>query len=176
MWNSIIVISILGTLGHFLYEISGHNKFMAIFAAVNESTWEHIKIALIPSLLWGLYDGFAYGSNPNYFPAKTLSLLTIILLIPIVFYTYRAIFKKTSLIVDIPLFYVSIICSQLVFKYFINLPPMNFIFEYLATVGLFVIFACCMVLTLQPIENFIFQDPISKKYGKAGHTENHHHE
>lgn len=38
MWIGFIVISIVGTLLHFLYEISGHNKVVAIFAAVNEST------------------------------------------------------------------------------------------------------------------------------------------
>lgn len=174
MWNAVIIISILGTLGHFLYEISGHNKFIALFAAVNESTWEHIKIALTPSLLWGLYDGFVYGTNPNYFPAKTLSLLTLIIVIPTVFYTFKAIFKKSVLVFDILLFYAAIICSQIVFKYVIDSPPMNFIFEYLGTVGLFIIFGSYMVLTLQPFENFIFEDPISKKYGKDGHTEHHH--
>lgn len=171
MWNAIIVISVLGTLAHFMYEISGHNKFIALFAAVNESTWEHIKIALTPSLLWGLYDGFVYGANPNYFPAKTLSLLTIIVGIPVVFYAFRFIFKKSVLIFDILLFYVAIICSQMVFRYFIDSPPLSFIFEYLGTVGLFIIFGSYMVLTLQPFENFIFEDPISKKYGKEGHTD-----
>ena len=174
MWNAVIVISILGTLAHFLYEISGHNKFIALFAAVNESTWEHIKIALTPSLLWGLYDGFVYGTNPNYFPAKTLSLLTIILVIPIAFYTFKAIFKKSFLLVDISLFYFAIICSQFVFQYIIKLPPVEFMFEYLGTVGLFIIFGSYMVLTLQPLENFVFQDPISKKYGKEGHTDIQH--
>ena len=172
MWNSIIVISILGTLAHFIYELSRHNKFVALFAAVNESTWEHIKIALTPSLLWGLYDGFVYGQNPNYFTAKSLSLLTIIILIPLFFYTYKTLFKRPSLIFDIALFYISIICSQFVFKYFINMPPVNFIFEYLSVVLLFIIFACYMIFTLQPPQNFIFEDPISKKYGKDGHTDN----
>ncbi|UKI28147.1 MAG: DUF6512 family protein [Clostridium sp.] len=51
----------------FLYEISGHNKVALLFAAVNESTWEHIKIALTPTFLWSLLDGFKYGASPNYF-------------------------------------------------------------------------------------------------------------
>lgn len=174
MWNAVIVISVLGTLAHFMYEISGHNKFIALFAAVNESTWEHIKIALTPSLLWGLYDGFVYGANPNYFPAKTLSLLTIIIGIPVVFYGFKFIFKKSVFWIDILLFYAAIICSQLVFRYIINLPPMDFIFEYFGTVGLFIIFGSYMVLTLQPFENFVFQDPITKKYGKEGHTKHRH--
>ena len=46
---SIIVISLIGTLSHFLYDISKHNKVVGLFAAVNESTWEHIKIALTPT-------------------------------------------------------------------------------------------------------------------------------
>lgn len=174
MWNTVIIISFLGTLAHFMYEISGHNKFIALFAAVNESTWEHIKIALTPSLLWGLYDGFVYGMSPNYFPAKALSLLAIIIIIPTIFYSYRAILKKSVLWIDISLFYIAIICSQFVFYYLINLPPMEFIFEYLGTVGLFIIFGSYMVLTLQPFENFIFEDPISKKYGKEGHSKHKH--
>ena len=42
---AIIFISVIGTLLHFMYEWSGHNKVVSLFAAVNESTWEHIKIA-----------------------------------------------------------------------------------------------------------------------------------
>lgn len=46
-----LVIAALGALLHFLYELSGCNKVVAIFAAVNESTWEHIKICLTPTIL-----------------------------------------------------------------------------------------------------------------------------
>ena len=51
---AIIFISLIGTLLHFMYEWSGHNKVVSLFAAVNESTWEHIKIALTPSFIWTL--------------------------------------------------------------------------------------------------------------------------
>ena len=111
MWIGFIVISIVGTLLHFLYEISGHNKVVAIFAAVNESTWEHIKIALTPTFLWSLLDGFKYGASPNYFIAKSASLLVIVFLIPIIFYTYTAITKKAVLWFDITYFYVTIFTS-----------------------------------------------------------------
>lgn len=104
MWIGFIVISIVGTLLHFLYEISGHNKVALLFAAVNESTWEHIKIALTPTFLWSLLDGFKYGTSPNYFIAKSASLLVIVFLIPIIFYTYTAITKKAVLWFDITYF------------------------------------------------------------------------
>ena len=81
---SVIVISIIGTLLHFMYDITNHNKTVGLFSAVNESTWEHIKIALTPTLLWSIIDGIKFWNNPNYFPAKFISLLLIILLL--VFY------------------------------------------------------------------------------------------
>ena len=167
---SILIISIVGTLGHFLYDLTNHNKFIGIFAAVNESTWEHIKIALTPSLLWGIVDGFLYGTNPNYFFAKVLSLITIIILMPLLFYGHRLISKKDSLVFDIIIFYIVIICSQLVFNYIINMSSINFIIHYISCIVLFIIFGFYMIFTLFPLKNFIFKDPITNKYGYKAHS------
>ncbi len=57
-WLSVIVIFAIGTLSHFLYDWSHENKILGLFTAVNESTWEHVKIAITPTLLWSLVDGF----------------------------------------------------------------------------------------------------------------------
>lgn len=171
MWIGFIVISIVGTLLHFLYEISGHNKVALLFAAVNESTGEHIKIALTPTFLWSLLDGFKYEASPNYFIAKSASLLVIVFLIPIIFYTYTAITKKAVLWFDITYFYVTIFCSQFIFNYIVNMKPFVFVFQYVSVIILFMIFGTYMVGTLEPVHNFLFKDPISNKYGKEGHTE-----
>lgn len=172
--TGIILICIVGTLLHFVYEWSHHNKIVAIFAAVNESTWEHIKICMTPTILWSLYDGYVYGLNSNYLVGKSLSLLTIILLIPILFYTYTAFTKKAILWVDVICFYITIICSQLVFNYFININPLPFIYTYLSCILLFIELSAYIFLTFNPLKNFIFKDPISHKYGLSGHTEHHH--
>ncbi len=44
----IIPLGIFGSLLHFLFDWSKHNRFVMLFAAVNESYWEHIKIAVWP--------------------------------------------------------------------------------------------------------------------------------
>lgn len=173
MYVGIITVAILGTLLHFMYEWSDHNKFVAIFAAVNESTWEHIKICMTPTILWSLYDGYIYGANSNYFIAKSLSLLLIILLIPFLFYTYTSFTKKAILWVDIICFYFTVTCSGLLFNYFVNLNPLPFIFSYLSCILLFIETCAYMFLTFNPPKNFIFKDPISHKYGISGHTEMH---
>ena len=97
---SIVIISIVGTLSHFLYDLSNHNKFVGIFAAVNESTWEHIKIALTPTILWSLIDGYIYGIEDNYFLAKLASLIIIIILMPILFYGHKWVAKKDYFVFD----------------------------------------------------------------------------
>ncbi len=168
---SIIVISIIGTLSHFLYDITNHNKIVGLFAAVNESTWEHIKIALTPTLLWSLVDGYMYGMNPNYFLAKLISLIVIIILMPLIFYGYQFILKKQSVIINILSFYVVIICSQLSFHYIINTNPIEFIYSYLSCIGLFIVFGGYMIHTLLPAKNFIFKDPTTNKYGFKGHID-----
>ncbi len=164
-WLGVVVISTIGVLAHFLYEWTNQNKIVGLFAAVNESTWEHIKIALTPTLLWGLYDGFAYGYDPNYFLAKLVSVLSLVILIPIAFYSYRAIIKRAVLFIDICIFYISIVISQLIFYVLVTLPAQPYVVNYLSCLGLFVAFGFYMTLTLKPIKSFLFKDPINGKYG-----------
>lgn len=170
MWLSIIIISILGTFFHFLYDISKHNKVVGLFAAVNESTWEHIKIALTPTILWGIYDGYIYGTNPNYFTAKLSSLLILITFIPTIFYLYKYFTNKPIIIVDILIFYIAIILSQFSFYNIIKLQALGFTINYLSCIGIFITFGFYMVLTLLPIKSFIFKDPITNKFGFKGHS------
>lgn len=172
----IIVIFLVGASLHFVYEWSHHNKVVAVFAAVNESTWEHIKICMTPTLLWSIYEISLYGFTGNFIFAKSICLLTIILLIPILFYSYTFFTKKVYLIVDIICFLITVICSQLVFRYIINLNNYSDIFTYISFVLIIIELLLYFYLTYNPLKNFIFKDPITKKYGLDGHPCHHHHE
>ena len=169
LWLGIAVIFSIGVLAHFLYDISRENHILGLFAAVNESTWEHIKIAITPSLLWCLYDGYFYGENPNYFCAKFTSLLVIVVVIPLIFYSYQKITKHPVLIVDILTFFVAIILSQLSFYAVLELNPMAYIGTYFSCLGLFVFFGAYMTLTLDPLRLNIFKDPTNGRFGFHAH-------
>ncbi len=171
LFISVVIISIIGTISHFTYDMSNHNKVVGLFSAVNESTWEHIKIALTPTLLWGLIDGLIYGESANYFLAKLVSLVIIIVLMPALFYGYKALLKKEIFIFDILIFYIVIICSQLIFCRIIKMDDIRYIYRYLSCIGVFLVFGGYMIHTLLPAKSFIFKDPISNKYGFKGHTE-----
>lgn len=169
-WLGFIIISLVGTLAHFLYDWTKHNKIIGLFAAVNESTWEHIKIAITPSLLWCLYDGLIYGLEPNYFCAKLMSLLVLVVVIPCIFYSYKKLTHHPVLFIDIATFYIAIFLSQLTFYAVLGLAPMTFIFQFLSCLGLFIFFGCYMTLTLSPLKNFLFKDPITGRYGFRAHA------
>ena len=51
----LFLIWISGTLLHFAYEISGRNPLVSLFAPINESVWEHYKLAFFPLLVAGLF-------------------------------------------------------------------------------------------------------------------------
>ena len=171
----IIIICLVGTLLHFTYELSHHNKYVAIFSAVNESTWEHIKICMTPTILWSIYEIIKYGFSENFLIAKSLSILTIIILIPILFYSYTMFTKKSILFIDVICFYITVICSQLIFKHIIILSNIPSIYTYLSIVLLIVELIAYLYLTFKPFKNFIFKDPITHKYGLEGHPCHHHH-
>ena len=46
----------LGVLPHFLYEWSGGNTLAAAFSAVNESTWEHMKLLFFPMFVFSVFQ------------------------------------------------------------------------------------------------------------------------
>ena len=171
----ILLIFLTGASLHFVYEWSHHNKVVAIFAAVNESTWEHIKICMTPTILWSIYEICKYGYSGQFIFAKSMSLLVIILLIPILFYSYSFFTRKAILLVDIICFLITVICSQIVFNYIINLESVSIILVYIGYILLIIEFLLYLYLTYNPLKIFIFKDPITNKYGLDGHPCHHHH-
>ena len=84
---------------------------------------------------------------------------------PVLYYGYKYLFKKDSFIVNILIFYIVIICSQYLFFYIINIDSVSYLLQYISCIGIFIVFGFYMVLTLMPIKNFLFKDPVTKKYG-----------
>lgn len=158
-------ILILGTLAHFIYEWSGQKKLYAIFFAVNESTWEHIKLAIGPTLLWMLIEIPFIGSNPNFIFAKAVSLLVMILFIPLFFYGYQLITKKDLLYLDILDFILAIALGQYASWTILNMPPTGKLTSFISLNIIIIITIIYLTRTYKPIKNFLFKDPITGKYG-----------
>lgn len=111
----ILFTAVLGTLTHFCYQWSGENPLLALVVPVSESTWEHMKMLFFPMLLWSLLESALLRKKyPDLFWSDAAGILTGLLLIPAIFYTYSGILGRTWMIADILLFYVSILAGFLV--------------------------------------------------------------
>ena len=106
---------ILGTLLHFTYEWSGRNLFVASFSAVNESVWEHLKLAFFPMIIAAIIEYFFVKDEVNnYVEAKTIGIFTAISFIVVLFFTYSGIIGTSIIVIDILIFIASIILGEYV--------------------------------------------------------------
>jgi len=83
-----------------------------VLGAVNESTWEHLKLVFWPIVLFAVVEWFAYGRNtPGFWPAKALSVLIAMATIVVLFYTYTGILGYNLMAVDIATFVIGTILA-----------------------------------------------------------------
>ncbi len=169
----ILPLGAVGSLLHFLFDWTKHNRFMAIFCAVNESYWEHIKIAIWPVMLVQVAL-FALGGHqyPAFIPAATIALYSIPISMVGMVFAYKALTKRNILWIDIPLFFVTIAIAQYLFVLVLEQLSAT-----LATVLVAVFFLVGLVVafglfTLRPPkEPDPFVDPINQKYGLSAHPD-----
>ncbi|MEO1293055.1 MAG: DUF6512 family protein [Pseudomonadota bacterium] len=110
-----LAIFAIGSALHFAYSWLGEWRPSALLAAVNESVWEHLKIAFWPALLWSLLRWRGNTcSDTSYWAARSFGLLTTSFVIIGVFYGYTAILGDNLLPVDIATFALAIFAGQLV--------------------------------------------------------------
>lgn len=96
---------IIGGMLHFTFSWSGRSQFVGIFSAVNESTWEHLKLLFTPMLVFGIIEYFIYGRKiANFVPVRAFSILIGMIVIVASFYTYVGIVGQHFLWADIATF------------------------------------------------------------------------
>lgn len=163
----IIFVFIVGTLFHFLFEATGNNRVIGAFVPVNESVWEHIKLLLLPYLIFVLLMWLLLGGCINNFiPGIILGLFAGSLFMVFAFYTYvGALTRENNLNVDIMIFFLAIIISFIVsYTVFIS-PTFSQEGQTLSLVGLVLYLGIFVLFTYYPIEIPLLQDPISGGYG-----------
>ena len=161
---SIIFTFILGTLLHFTYELSGYNNFVALFSAVNESVWEHLKLLFFPMLITTIIGYFYFGKTvPNFLCSKTIGILVSMAFTIIFFYTYTGILGKSVAIIDISSFFIATVLGELLsYLLIINKFKCN---NILALVILISILICFIIFTFKTPNIGLFKDPVTGKYG-----------
>ncbi len=159
-----------GTLLHFVYEWFG-GSFWAIIGAVNESTWEHLKLLFFPILFFGILEYFSYGKNtPGFIPIKTVSILLGMALIVVLFYTYTGILGFNLAPIDISLFVIGILSAYWFSAKQLAQPPswaLSSAANALFAGILLLLLLFFIVFTFSPPEIGLFLDPVTGNYGLA---------
>ena len=166
-FGGFVFTSAMGTFLHFLYDITEENTIVSLFSAVNESTWEHMKLLFFPMFVYSLF-GYRFLSEEyeNFRFAKLIGTLTGLILIPVIYYTYTGISGVSADWFNITIFFVSAGVSYLVETKILKNGigknfPQKIVFPLLT--GIAILF---FVFTFFPPEIPLFIDPVTKRYGK----------
>ena len=98
-----------GNLLHFVYEWSGESPVAALFAAVNESTWEHMKLLAVPWILWTAVELLVLRCSV--LAVRAAGLVTGLAMIPLLYYTYTGALGVSSSLVNIIIFQLAVLAA-----------------------------------------------------------------
>jgi len=110
-WSAIVVIC-AGSLLHFAWAWSGRSVVVAVFAATNESTWEHLKLAFWPALALTPLQRKLYGPLPGWIPATAIRCILPSFVIVALFYGYMALAGSHHLAADVAIFAFAIFAGE----------------------------------------------------------------
>ncbi len=154
------VTALGGTLLHFLYDLTGGSALVAPFSAVNESTFEHMKLLFWPMLLYALLEGIHFGDRRDFVCIKLRGITLGLALIPILFYTYNGAVGKSPDWLNIAIFFIAAAVAYLYETKQLKRPerPCS---TRLATVLLLIVALLFFVFTRNPPEIGLFRDPLA---------------
>lgn len=167
----IILLFLVGSLLHFTYDMTKHNKWVSVFSAVNESYWEHIKIVFWPLFLLYFVEFIIGGYEiASFIPAKTIALYSVPVSMIAMVFAYKYFTKKNVLALDIIAFLLTIVVAQVISSLMLSELNPSLWSIGLSCIFLFIIMLAFMIFTKHPPkEPDLFKDPITSKYGLKGH-------
>ena len=156
------VTGLLGMLLHFVYGWTGENRIAAAFSAVNESTWEHMKLLFVPFLVFTVVEFIVFSEAfRNFFAVKAVSILLL-------FYTLTGMFGPLPGWVNIMIFFLADALAYLVSYRLMSTGRLRGGAMQLAGFALLWLLLFAFVwCTYRPPHLPLFLDPVSGGYGLA---------
>ena len=170
-------IGLIGASLHFTYELSDFSSnLVAYFSAVNESTWEHLKMAFFPGFVFALIE-YTYVREQvnNYLIAKTASLFLMLLVIIVGWYAYAPAVGRSIFPVDLGLFYLAVGLGQILSYKILTRPPLGKKYQRGSLAGIILLLVFFSTFTFYPPRIFLFEHLDLKntnQYGILPYEEN----
>lgn len=164
-FSGFVFTGVFGTLLHFIYEWTNITA-TALFSAVNESVFEHMKILFFPMLIFAIIESrYFYKDYPAFWCVKLIGILIGLAVIPMLYYTYTGALGVSADWFNIAIFFIAAAVTYITetallkSKKYCSLPTAT---SFIILLGLAVLF---LVLTFVPPKIPLFQDPVTKLYG-----------
>lgn len=158
--------SAFGTFLHFLFDLSGQSMIAALFSAVNESIWEHMKLIYYPMFLFALIENRFWGKKcKQFWCVKLVGMILALILIPIIYYTYTGILGVSVDWVNISIFFLSAGAAFGLENILFHQEQACRLHSRTAFILICMIGILFTVLTFFPPQIPSFKDPITGSYG-----------
>ncbi len=157
-----------GTLLHFLYDWANESIFIAPFSGINESTWEHMKLLYFPLLIFALIQSKYFKDYKNFWCIKLAGIVTGLLLIPVLFYTYNGAFGKSPDWFNIAIFFISAAATFILETRLLKKNSIQCNHPWIAFILICLIGVLFVVFTFITPNIPLYQDPLTKNFGLNG--------
>ena len=180
VWADVLIgvvpVFAFGSLLHFTYAWSGEWWVAAIFSAVNESTWEHLKIAFWPGLLCAVVRSFL-SQHPATasWSAHGYGLITVSVLIVLLFDGYTAMLGRNLLAADISIFFIGIYSGQVVSVTSDSFLVRMLVLRWLGLGILAIQISAFSCFTFWPPQTPLFEDPRNGRFGIPAYVRKERH-
>ncbi len=164
----IVFILVAGSVLHFAYAWAGYWRPIAWLAAVNESTWEHFKLAFWPGLFWALLEYLTIRRlTHNFWPGKGFGLFAMPVTIAALFYGYQLVLGRDYFVADILTFVAAVVLGQWLSYRLLTAAPFGPALRLAGVALLLLLVVAFALLSYFPPRIFLFEDPLSHGYGLA---------
>lgn len=135
--------------------------FIGYFFPINESTWEHLKLLFFPTLLFSIIEyNFVKHEIKNYATSITVSVITGMLSIIVLFYTYTGILGYYVDFFNILIYYIALIIMLIIKNKLIESEKLKS--QVATTVSLIILFVIALlfiIYTYNPPKIALFKTP-----------------
>jgi hypothetical protein len=168
-------IGLVGAALHFTFELSNFsNMVVAFFSAVNESTWEHLKMVFWPGLFFALIEySYIRDRVNNFLIAKTFSLFVMPMIIIIGWYGYTPFTQRSIFQLDLLLFYVAVFIGQYLSYKLLTRASLSERARTLSAAGLLLMILAFSTFTFYPPQMFLFENFDLLDTGQYGILDNY---
>ena len=164
MWGFVFT-GALGTLLHFFFDWTGGSFWAALIAAVNESIWEHMKLIFLPMVVFSAFQRRYFPEIRGFWWVKLTGILTALVLIPALYYTYTGALGVKADWFNITIFFIAAAAAFRLETALFRRGKACPLPEGLAVVLIGLIGAAFLAFTFSPPEIPLFQDPQNRSFG-----------